>query len=865
MATLKENLNILKSGKQGIIDSLNNHLPDQDKEDLKIDCSWTEILNLFNKLKLKTQVDITDEEFSKSLSDLAMKEYNNSILTNVSSIASYGLYKQPYIENISAPNLSRINTYAFQECSSLKTFEAPNLNYISTYAFMSCINLQSVNFPNLTTLGNNAFYNCSSLSFASIGKINYIYSSTFYNCSNLETCYLNSSALSYGLSEYAFYNCKKLDATNIINKTSYFGNYCLCNNDVVETINNEVASSITGINIFSNFTKLKTLILPNVKSFGYGGSGNYTVNNCPELETVYFPNLSYLYGGFYNVPKIKNMAFPNCKYLQYNCIYNADELEIVDLPNVVTYSNGAWNNTSYFMSSCPNLKTLNLPNLIGNTTSTSYTSNFCLLNYVGLSELNLPALEKVYVYSYFNLVSNLSNLETLNVPKLTSVIQSQYTNNYFVNIVTGCPKLKTLHLPSLSNIQFGSYFIRNYTAGSNYLPTYYSKYLQAYQETYPSTYSTYSNYITTLSNLSSAGICGVENINLPKLNSFKTYNNYFLYYLGNLKEITLGDGTFTPTQFSLSSNFAYYCPELTKVVLNYPCVITANTAISSIFNMCHHLTGSKAAFTFNNKSYYWANEEGLRDLYFYVPDNLVSSYHSATNWSEYADQIKPLSILYGLNIDKEKIEDNEYENLVDEVSAYSPKVKEIGNYAFYNSSLELALFEQCSSLGKYCFANSLNLKEVLLKKSEIYQFKEGCFMNTSITSIDYPNLSLIGDNCFNNVTTLKEAVIPEVTYIGSNAFANTDLSTLNLPKVNLIKDGAFENNVNLISANLGNVMMIGVDIFKGCTSLTDITFTGYIVPEGDLNREDCTLHVRASLLQDFQTKYPNNTIIGDVE
>lgn len=57
---------------------------------------------------------------------------------------------------------------------------------------------------------------------------------------------------------------------------------------------------------------------------------------------------------------------------------------------------------------------------------------------------------------------------------------------------------------------------------------------------------------------------------------------------------------------------------------------------TNAFNYCHHILGTKHALH---------NPQALKDGYIYVPDNLVEDYKVATNWSTYADQIKPISEL----------------------------------------------------------------------------------------------------------------------------------------------------------------------------------------------------------------------------
>ena len=58
---------------------------------------------------------------------------------------------------------------------------------------------------------------------------------------------------------------------------------------------------------------------------------------------------------------------------------------------------------------------------------------------------------------------------------------------------------------------------------------------------------------------------------------------------------------------------------------------------SEAFYSCYHILGT------TNTTY---NPTGAKDGYIYVPDTLVSSYKTATNWKTYASQIKPLSDLY---------------------------------------------------------------------------------------------------------------------------------------------------------------------------------------------------------------------------
>lgn len=76
------------------------------------------------------------------------------------------------------------------------------------------------------------------------------------------------------------------------------------------------------------------------------------------------------------------------------------------------------------------------------------------------------------------------------------------------------------------------------------------------------------------------------------------------------------------------------CYSLTKFVLYSETVCPLSK--TNAFSGCYRILGIV------NETY---NPEGLADGYIYVPDNLVEDYKAATNWSVYAEQIKPISEL----------------------------------------------------------------------------------------------------------------------------------------------------------------------------------------------------------------------------
>ena len=88
-------------------------------------------------------------------------------------------------------------------------------------------------------------------------------------------------------------------------------------------------------------------------------------------------------------------------------------------------------------------------------------------------------------------------------------------------------------------------------------------------------------------------------------------------YCKSLSQITINSNT-----LSLGTNSFGDCTNLKKIIL--PNIVTIPSLSSSTFSGTPIASGTG---------------------YIYVPDTLVDSFKSATNWSTYADQIKPISEL----------------------------------------------------------------------------------------------------------------------------------------------------------------------------------------------------------------------------
>ena len=99
-----------------------------------------------------------------------------------------------------------------------------------------------------------------------------------------------------------------------------------------------------------------------------------------------------------------------------------------------------------------------------------------------------------------------------------------------------------------------------------------------------------------------------------------------------------------PNVTSIGNSAFYSCTSLTSIDL--PNV----TSIGSyVFNSCNNLStvimSTNQIITLEDKSVFNDTPISNKTGYIYVPDSLVDSYKTATNWSTYALQIKPISEL----------------------------------------------------------------------------------------------------------------------------------------------------------------------------------------------------------------------------
>ena len=128
----------------------------------------------------------------------------------------------------------------------------------------------------------------------------------------------------------------------------------------------------------------------------------------------------------------------------------------------------------------------------------------------------------------------------------------------------------------------------------------------------------------------------LQKINLPECTSIGS--GYAFY---NCTSLTIVD---LPKCTSIGTKAFKQCINLTTV--NLPeCTSIVDSAFYGCTNLTTIILSSNQVVTLNNINAFTNSPIANGTGYIYVPDNLVDSYKSDTNWSTYANQIKPLSEL----------------------------------------------------------------------------------------------------------------------------------------------------------------------------------------------------------------------------
>ena len=650
----------------------------------------------------RNQINLTEVHLPETLTTIGSRCFEGCTSLEIINLSSIININEGAFNNctslaiiIDAPNLESLGINAFSnydtKIGSLKGIE--NLGKITTIkdsdneragCFRNQKSLIYAKLPNtLISIGNNAFCGCTALTSVVLpSSLETIGPRAFYHCSALASINFPSSLVTIG--NYAFEECISLEEdvvvlllTSLGTISFYKTNISSFSADILTSIPNKAYDK----GVFQNCTNLRTLNLPNIITIGSNAFsectalesvnlslsltniGSYAFNNCTSITGIIdLPNLETLgtdvfcisdsktgsLTGIENLGKIT--AINNATNGNWGCFRNQKSLIYAKLPNTLTSIGG------YAFYGCSALKSIYLPSALTRIGWNAFQGCTSLLNIalpisltviegsafdgctsLEIKDLSLPNLEKLESRAFDGVkITKISNLG-----KITAI----NPNNQDTSNLGDRSVLKEITLPNTIKT-IGNYTFKNYSAletitieeGASGISVGTSAFsglsslvnfnvdpaafvllgFEAFKDTTIWDEVIFSN-VTTIQARAFRG-SSISKIKLPSVETMPDASNYdgIFSYCPNLVLVDIGANCTSIGWQSLGRNIGTNKNNIT--------VIVRATTPPSLGGPLMSTGGNYATIG-----------------KVYVPDASVDAYKAATNWSQYADIIKPLS------------------------------------------------------------------------------------------------------------------------------------------------------------------------------------------------------------------------------
>jgi hypothetical protein len=228
----------------------------------------------------------------------------------------------------------------------------------------------------------------------------------------------------------------------------------------------------------------------------------------------------------------------------------------------------------------------------------------------------------------------------------------------------------------------------------------------------------------------------------------------------------------------------------------------------------------------------------------YVPDESVEAYKTATNWTEYASRIYPMSDLIWAGKTTLEFEDPAVEAIAlanwdtdgdgvmskDEVKAVTSIGTKFKGNTEITSFNELELFTGVTSLDAEAFNGCTNLNYASLKN--IRSTGIDALKNTNIHYVDAPYLTAVNRYAFTETPALVSVNIPLCTQILQGGFYMSNLQSIKCDNVEKIEDYGLKDT-GIRELSLPKVNSIGKDAVNLCSSLIRVDIGDSITSIGN--------------------------------
>ena len=425
---------------------------------------------------------------------------------NVGSSAFFSCSK---LTSLNLPECVRIENNAFYVLSSLSYISIPKCEYVGTTAFYGCRSLSGCLYlPSLKATGNGAFSYCTNLTSVSLPECLYIGSNTFYSCSNIKSIYIPKVRSIYGgafvyckisgnlelpkceyiagfagnrdipsfslprvsfagLNEiscnsiylpkcmtgfFRFARIKNLDLpfiTNATLNTDYNSAFMQGNTSLVSI--SAPLLAILGYGAFNgcsgqDFTQIS---LPAVTNISYG-----TFNDCYYLESIYLPNVSYVYSYsasnlFANCSKLSSLFAPTISYFGSQAFLNCSNLDTLILFTSNTRLGAIFTNV---FANTPFTNSTYLGHYGSIYVPSQYLSNYKSSNYWSQYSDRIVALDSTYDAKYvYEGEFRSSAITEIPSEKINAEMCVRYA--FYM-----CSNLTSVYLPECKYIQYYAFY-----------------------------------------------------------------------------------------------------------------------------------------------------------------------------------------------------------------------------------------------------------------------------------------------------------------------------------------------------------------------------------------------------------------------
>jgi hypothetical protein len=536
--------------------------------------------------------------------DTAINSIVDGTISDLSTedITPFSIPKDFFINNknlttVNCRGLKEVGVSSFGNCE-LTSFVAPDLEVVGESAFYSCDKLVEIECPNVTSLSTRSFAS-TGLTRIFLPKVNTVPPYCFYGSFSLAEADIENleEVELYGFCDTAL---TKLPS-NKIRKIALNG---LAGTHITE-VSSEILREI-GQGAFRYCENLQRIDLPNLTTLPDNGA----FDHCTALTEVNLPNYEIIPQETFSYTGLTSYPFDRVKFLRVSS-FAGTPLTEVSSSSIETIE-------AYTFRECTSLTKVNLPNCKNGSMSLDYTFSKC----TSLAEVNLPEITSFGNFM-FESCTSLSSIDLKNV--------TTYGASVFANC-TGLTSFTNFREDSVLN---GDKLF----SGLNIIPQ-----LSSWENVTIGTGGIFKNM--TAEELNFYGIdlnkkanhfSFCSNLKKLRLIESKGLNRLFQTNATPLDEVVL-HVTDSPIL-----NYTIFGPSTTSTINILILDIKGFSSIANLGRTVKSLNTliirDNSLISLSSSSAFNSSDLGTENGRIYVPSALVSSYKTATNWTQYADKI----------------------------------------------------------------------------------------------------------------------------------------------------------------------------------------------------------------------------------